>query len=103
LLDFTTSFWIALFFAFEQEEKECAVVALNPDSLREKGQKGKDFNLFLRENIANGAIPMIFFIKMFHFSQMTALQSKRTGLFSRSIWINHSMISQLKIRKRSNV
>jgi hypothetical protein len=55
LLDFTTSFWIALFFAFEQAEKECAVVALNPDSLREKGQKGKDFNVFLRENIAIGA------------------------------------------------
>jgi hypothetical protein len=54
LLDFTTSFWIALFFAFEQAEKECAVVALNPDSLRKKGQKGKDFNVFLRENIANG-------------------------------------------------
>ena len=54
LLDFTTSFWIALFFAFEQAEKECAVVALNPDSLRKKEQKGKDFNVFLRENIANG-------------------------------------------------
>ena len=56
LLDFTTSFWIALFFAFEQAEgEECVVIALNPASLREKRQKGEDFNVLLRENIANGS------------------------------------------------
>jgi hypothetical protein len=53
LLDFTSSFWIALFFAFEEAEKDCVVVALNPSSLGDK--RGKDFNLLLRENIENGA------------------------------------------------
>jgi hypothetical protein len=53
LLDFTHSFWIALFFAFEDAEKDCVVVALDPASLGDK--RGRDFNLVLRENIENGA------------------------------------------------
>ncbi len=53
LLDFTYSFWIALFFAFEEAENDCAVVALDPSSLGDK--QGRDFNLILRENIETGA------------------------------------------------
>ena len=53
LLDFTYSFWIALFFAFEEAEKDCAVVALNPQSLA-TNQPGKDYNKIVRENIDNG-------------------------------------------------
>jgi hypothetical protein len=54
LLDFTQSFWIALFFAFEEADNDCAVVALNPASLA-ANQAGKDYNLVLRENIDCGA------------------------------------------------
>ena len=53
LLDFTQSFWIALFFAFEEAENDCAVVALNPWSLAEN-KPGADYNLVLRENIDHG-------------------------------------------------
>jgi len=53
LLDFTYSFWIALFFAFEDADEDCIVVALDPSSLGDKG--GRNFNLILRENIENGA------------------------------------------------
>src|SRR5436309_276549 len=52
LLDFSYSFWIALFFAFEAAEDDCVVVALDPRSLGDK--HGKDFNLILRENIEGG-------------------------------------------------
>jgi hypothetical protein len=53
LLDFTGSFWIALFFAFEEADKECAVVALNLSSLA-KNKPGTDYNVVLRENIQEG-------------------------------------------------
>jgi len=53
LLDFTQSFWIALFFAFEEADNDCAVVALNPGSLA-TNQTGTDYNLVLRENIDRG-------------------------------------------------
>jgi len=53
LLDFTFSFWIALFFAFEDADAECAVIALDPNSLAEN-KPGKDFNKILRENIESG-------------------------------------------------
>src|SRR3954468_13724722 len=33
LLDFTASFWIALYLAFEDADRDCAVVALDPSSL----------------------------------------------------------------------
>src|SRR6058998_3676205 len=52
LLDFTRSFWIALFFAFEEAESDCSVVALDPTSLGDK--HGKNFNSLLRENIEQG-------------------------------------------------
>ena len=51
-LDFTRSFWIALFFAFEDAESDCSVVALDPTSLGDK--HGKNFNSLLRENIEQG-------------------------------------------------
>ena len=54
LLDFTQSFWIGLFFAFEEAENDCAIVALNPSSLAENLQ-GTDYNLVLRQNIDCGA------------------------------------------------
>ena len=53
LLDFTQSFWIALFFAFEEAESDCAVVALDPSSLAED-EAGKDYNMVVRENIDHG-------------------------------------------------
>lgn len=53
LLDFTYSFWIALFFAFEEADTDCAVVALNPGSLA-KNKPRTDYNLVLRENIEEG-------------------------------------------------
>jgi len=53
LLDFTESFWIALFFAFEEAETDCAVVALDPASLAQN-RPNKDYNLILRENIETG-------------------------------------------------
>jgi hypothetical protein len=53
LLDFTYSFWIALFFAFEDAEDDCAVVALNPQSLKQN-EVGIDYNLVLKENIETG-------------------------------------------------
>lgn len=49
LLDFTYSFWIALFFAFEEANEDCAVVALNPSSLA-KNHPGVDCNKILRED-----------------------------------------------------
>jgi len=49
LLDFTYSFWIALFFAFEEAENDCSVVALDPSSLGNK--EGKNFNSILQKNI----------------------------------------------------
>src|SRR5438093_2893211 len=39
LLDFTYSFWIALFFAFEEAENDCSVVALDPSSSATKKEK----------------------------------------------------------------
>jgi hypothetical protein len=50
LLDFTYSFWIALFFAFENAESDCAVVALNPHSLA-PNIPDVDYNKIVRENI----------------------------------------------------
>jgi FRG domain len=50
LLDFTQSFWIALFFAIEEAEKDCAIVALNPSSLA-ANIPGRDYNKVVRENI----------------------------------------------------
>jgi hypothetical protein len=52
LLDFTSSFWIALFFAFEEAEEECCVIALDPGSLAPTGRR--DFNAILRGNIEDG-------------------------------------------------
>jgi len=52
LLDFTYSFWIALFFAFEEAESDCAVVALDPSSLG--NNEGKNFNSILQKNIEDG-------------------------------------------------
>jgi len=52
LLDFSYSFWIALFFAFEEAENDCSVVALDPSSCGSK--KGKNFNSILRKNIEDG-------------------------------------------------
>jgi hypothetical protein len=49
LLDFTYSFWIALFLAFEEAENDCSVVALDPSSLGNK--EGKNFNSILQKNI----------------------------------------------------
>jgi len=51
LLDFTKSFWIALYFAIEDADKDCVVWAINPETL---GQKRGDFNKKLKDNIANG-------------------------------------------------
>jgi hypothetical protein len=51
-LDFTLSFWIALFFAYEEAEADCVVWALNPKTLGDK--TGRDFNVVLKENILNG-------------------------------------------------
>jgi FRG domain len=53
LLDFTYSFWIALFFAFEEAEKDCSVVALDPSSCG--SNKEKNFNLILQQNIEVGS------------------------------------------------
>ncbi len=53
LLDFTQSFWIALFFAFEEADSNCAVVALNPSSLA-ANVTGTDYNKVVRENIDAG-------------------------------------------------
>src|SRR5713101_3797380 len=53
LLDFTESFWIALFFAFEEADTDCAVVALDRLSLAENAP-GTDYNKVLRENIDFG-------------------------------------------------
>jgi hypothetical protein len=52
LLDFTYSFWIALFFAFETTDQDCAVWALDPDSLG--STEGRNFNEVLAKNIATG-------------------------------------------------
>lgn len=54
LLDFTYSFWIAVFFAYEEADKDCAIVALDPMSLR-PNQAGLDYNRVVRENIETGA------------------------------------------------
>jgi hypothetical protein len=51
LLDFTRSFWIALFFAVEEADNECAVVALRRSSLAKNHKEG---NLCLRQNIDDG-------------------------------------------------
>ena len=53
LLDFTESFWIALYFAFEDAEEDCAVVALDRSSLKRKNPK-RDYNKVLRGNIERG-------------------------------------------------
>jgi len=50
LLDFTYSFWIALFFAFEEAETDCAVIALDPQSLA-PNNPGTDYNFVVLENI----------------------------------------------------
>jgi FRG domain-containing protein len=52
LLDFTRSFWIALFFAFEMAITDCVVWALDPVSLGPKDNR--DFNVVLRGNIRDG-------------------------------------------------
>jgi len=53
LLDFTYSFWIAVFFAFEEADRDCAIVALDPSSLAQN-VAGADYNKILRENIDTG-------------------------------------------------
>jgi hypothetical protein len=54
LLDFTESFWIALYVAFEDAESDCAVVALDRRSLKKK-RATLDYNEVLRANIDGGA------------------------------------------------
>src|SRR5881227_953261 len=53
LLDFTESFWIALYFAFEDAEEDCAVVALDRSSLAKKNA-AFNYNDVLRANIDRG-------------------------------------------------
>lgn len=53
LMDFTKSFWIALFFAIEDAEDDCAVIALKPGSLR-PNVPGKVNNAQLAKNITSG-------------------------------------------------
>lgn len=53
LLDFTESLWIALFFAFEEADRDCAVMALDRSSLA-KNVPGTDYNLIVKENIESG-------------------------------------------------
>jgi hypothetical protein len=43
-----------LFFAFEEADGDCAVVALNPSSLA-ADIPGKDYNVLVRENIDSGS------------------------------------------------
>jgi hypothetical protein len=50
LLDFTYSFWIALFFAYEEADEDCVVVALDPNCLA-KNNTDTDYNVVLRANI----------------------------------------------------
>lgn len=50
LLDFTSSFWIALYFAYEWAEKDCVVWALDPSTLGDI-HVHPDWNPVLRENI----------------------------------------------------
>lgn len=58
LLDFTYSFWIALFFALEYADDDCVVWALNPRSLASNDSgshhTGNEFNYVLRENVLRG-------------------------------------------------
>jgi hypothetical protein len=51
-LDFTTSFWIALYFAYEDSDSDCAVWALDNTTLGDRA--ADDFNLILKENIETG-------------------------------------------------
>ena len=84
-LDFTYSFWIALFFAFEEAEKDCAVVALNPLSLA-ANQSGKDYNLILRQNIELGkyADDFLYATVPFYTNERLAIQ-KGTFVFSLNV------------------
>jgi FRG domain len=54
LLDFTESFWISLYFAIEDAESDCAVVALDRQSLKKK-RAALNYNEVLRANIDRGA------------------------------------------------
>lgn len=53
LLDFTESFWIALYFAIEDAEDDCGVVALDRSSLAEKHNE-LNYNEVLWDNIHRG-------------------------------------------------
>jgi hypothetical protein len=54
LLDFTESFWIGLFFAFEEAEEDCCVIALDRLSLANKNPE-LDYNELLNQNIIHGS------------------------------------------------
>lgn len=82
LLDFTYSFWIALFFAYEEAEDDCAVVALEPNSLA-RNIPGTDYNLVLRGNIdqRNHVDDLLYCNVPFYTNDRLAIQ-KGTFVFS---------------------
>jgi hypothetical protein len=86
-LDFTLSFWIALFFAYEEAETDCVVWALNPKTLGDK--TGKDFNVVLKENILNGRHKddRLYQDVPFYTNERLAIQK---GTFVFSLNLNHT-------------
>ena len=90
LLDFTQSFWIALFFAFEDAADDCAVVALNPSSLAANDQ-WPDYNPVLLENIDKGAYTDDFLRQTvpYYTNERLAIQK---GIFVYSLNLHRSII-----------
>ena len=109
LLDFTDSFWIAVFFAYEDAENDCAVWAVergllgNINSLRRSyPNEGRnfDFNRALRENIRMGDFETesVYFDVPFYTNERLAIQ-KGTFLFTLN---NNQSVSEL-IKKNDKV
>jgi hypothetical protein len=101
LLDFTDSFWIAVFFAYEDAEKDCAVWAIDRESLGNRStlrhrfpqENSLDFNKALRENINFGRYEteFVYHDVPFYTNERLAIQ-KGTFLFTLN---NSRSISEL--------
>jgi FRG domain-containing protein len=114
LLDFTESFWIAVFFAYEEAEEDCVVWAVDKSTLgngntlkREFPQmRNLDFNKALRENINSGSYETesVYQDVPFYTNERLAIQ-KGTFLFtlnnvrpiSELIEQNHKGVLKVKI------
>lgn len=74
LLDFTYSFWIAVYFAYEFSDSECSIWAVDPKSLARESTKQTDKQLLNSIEKANNSTDKIFYCTPFYLNERLGIQ-----------------------------